>query len=490
MSLLAIQTAGPPAQQPAIAVASAGGGDLFAALVAGLTGADAGPDAAADGKPVPVDRQEAADPATALPDAEALLAMIDTKAESADPAPADDQLRATLPDAAVPAETSDADATPVACGWTPVKAFVPAKPLVALPAKPPTKMPAPVPTEPTEPTGSGGDAVVADARPETAPAASDAEADAPADPPADPAMDPIVPPPAIAAPVMPPPVVDADPVVAVTPPPPTTPASVRTVLPLAVPVTADPVPVAAVAVSEDSVVADSAPVEAKAPPAAVAGQPTSLPRQRAPGAAPTTSAARASSIPASPPRSDAAAAQMLAALVTGDSGDRAETERAGDAFAQALGGIRATLTGAPPRVEPPVAVLRAPPLDTGRAEWIEALVDRIDAQRAEGSRIAHLKLRPDALGGVEVRIRHDGDRIHVAFATETAQARSLLADAAPRLAELADARGLKLGDTGVQQQDRQASDQRRTVPERIPAAPAPAAVAPATDDAGPSGRIA
>lgn len=483
MSLLAIQTAGPPAQQPAIAVASAGGGDLFAALVAGLTGADAGPDAAADGKPLPVDRQEAADPATALPDAEVLLAMIDTKAESADPAPADDQLSATLPDAAVPAETPDVDATPVACGWTPVKAFVPAKPLVAPPAKPPTKMPAPVPTEPTEPTGSGGDAVVADARPETAPAASDAEADAPADP----AMDPIVLPPAIAAPVTPPPVVDADPVVAVTPPPPP---PVRTVLPLAVPVTADPVPVAAVAVPEDSVVADSAPVEAKAPPAAVAGQPTSLPRQQAPGAAPTTSAAPASPIPASPPRSDAAAAQMLAALVTGDSGDRAETERAGDAFAQALGGIRATLTGAPPRVEPPVAVLRAPPLDTGRAEWIEALVDRIDAQRAEGSRIAHLKLRPDALGGVEVRIRHDGDRIHIAFATETAQARSLLADAAPRLAELADARGLKLGDTGVQQQDRQASDQRRTVPERIPAAPAPAAVAPATDDAGPSGRIA
>jgi len=91
-------------------------------------------------------------------------------------------------------------------------------------------------------------------------------------------------------------------------------------------------------------------------------------------------------------------------------------------------------------------------IDTGRTDWIENLVDRIDEVRSHGgSRITQLRLLPDALGTVDVRIEHNGDRVNVHFTADTAQARTLLADATSRLSDLADARGLKLGDTGVQQ---------------------------------------
>ena len=145
--------------------------------------------------------------------------------------------------------------------------------------------------------------------------------------------------------------------------------------------------------------------------------------------------------------------QALAALVRSavddhdEAAPRIEGVRAADASASASpvsSGIRIT---------PPAALPSTAPLDTRRAEWIEALVDRIEEHRTIGNdRVAHIRLSPDSLGGVDVRIRQEGDRIHVSFTTDTAQARTLLTDAAPRLAELADARGLKLGDTGVAHQ--------------------------------------
>lgn len=91
-----------------------------------------------------------------------------------------------------------------------------------------------------------------------------------------------------------------------------------------------------------------------------------------------------------------------------------------------------------------------PPLDLSRDDWAGKMIDRIatlrDAAEAADTRI---RLAPENLGNVDVSIRRDGDRIHVHFAAENAATRQLLADAAPRLAELADARGVKLGQTSV-----------------------------------------
>lgn len=89
-------------------------------------------------------------------------------------------------------------------------------------------------------------------------------------------------------------------------------------------------------------------------------------------------------------------------------------------------------------------------LDMRRQEWMGQMVEHIEALRdAAPMRETRLSLSPEALGKVDVSIRHDGDRIHVHFATETQAARQLITDAQPRLSELAEARGVKLGQTSV-----------------------------------------
>ena len=90
-------------------------------------------------------------------------------------------------------------------------------------------------------------------------------------------------------------------------------------------------------------------------------------------------------------------------------------------------------------------------LDTRRQEWMGKMVEQIEALRDPAPvRETRLSLAPEALGKVDVSIRHDGDRVHVHFATETPAARQLIADAQPRLSELAEARGLKLGQTSFE----------------------------------------
>lgn len=123
-----------------------------------------------------------------------------------------------------------------------------------------------------------------------------------------------------------------------------------------------------------------------------------------------------------------------------------------DAPAAPAAMIFPTAPTAPAPIRESVIGDRPHAIDTDRADWIESLVDRIDEARGHGgSRITQLRLLPDALGTVDVRIEHNGDRVNVHFTADTAQARALLADATSRLSDLADARGLKLGDTGVQQ---------------------------------------
>jgi flagellar hook-length control protein FliK len=90
-------------------------------------------------------------------------------------------------------------------------------------------------------------------------------------------------------------------------------------------------------------------------------------------------------------------------------------------------------------------------LDMRRQEWMGQMVEHIEAMRdASPTRETRLSLSPEGLGKVDVSIRQDGDRIHVHFATETQAARQLIADAQPRLGELAEARGLKLGQTSFE----------------------------------------
>ncbi len=90
------------------------------------------------------------------------------------------------------------------------------------------------------------------------------------------------------------------------------------------------------------------------------------------------------------------------------------------------------------------------PIDTRREDWTRTLIDRIDAvQDVSNARDTRIRLIPDALGKIDVALHRQGDTLHVQFTAEVAATRVLLADAQPRLAELADARGLRLGQAAV-----------------------------------------
>lgn len=89
-------------------------------------------------------------------------------------------------------------------------------------------------------------------------------------------------------------------------------------------------------------------------------------------------------------------------------------------------------------------------LDTADRRWPHAMAEQIERLRdTADAQSTRIRLLPDALGPVDVAVRRDGEQVHVHFATADAQTRQLLADAQPRLAEAAEARGLKLGRTDV-----------------------------------------
>lgn len=134
----------------------------------------------------------------------------------------------------------------------------------------------------------------------------------------------------------------------------------------------------------------------------------------------------------------------------------------------------------------------APVVDTSRADWLQSMIERIGEIRHEGgAREAQIRLAPDALGAVDIRIEQREDRIHVTMTAETAQARALLAEASPRLQDMAEARGLRLTQSSVDagqsqnQQRRQGGDAPGT-----PAAPASARRATDPETARSQDRIA
>lgn len=132
------------------------------------------------------------------------------------------------------------------------------------------------------------------------------------------------------------------------------------------------------------------------------------------------------------------------------------------------------------------------PVDLGRAGWVEAMIERIAEMPQVDRREAQIKLLPDMLGKVEVTLVERDQRVHVTLNAETSQARQMLADAAPRLQELAEARGLRLGQTeiggGTSQDRRPAPDQNQP---QTPLRPRSAQAEQADDRSTPDGdRIA
>lgn len=182
------------------------------------------------------------------------------------------------------------------------------------------------------------------------------------------------------------------------------------------------------------------------------------------------------------PGTVASAAQVFGAAIQAAAQRRDEPRRRDDTTLLAPLAAAGTVHALAPTVD-----VQAP-LDMRQERWPSAMIERIDILRdAANATDTRIRLIPDALGTIDVSVRRDGDTVHVHFAAEQAATRTLLQDAQPRLAELADARGLKLSQssvdtgTGQQQQQRAATPHQPSAPARARAGTATAADTDPTD---------
>jgi hypothetical protein len=216
--------------------------------------------------------------------------------------------------------------------------------------------------------------------------------------------------------------------------------------------------------------------------------------QLQPQVQPQPQAAAPASLPNSftlPPDVARDIAQLVKAAV-GERDDRASSDGHDSAQLPASAAPAHQIASSQPApLHPSFAPVHRPIVDTGRAEWMQAMIDRIaEMPQAEGgNRDAQIRLVPDALGPVDVKIEQRQDRLHVTLNAETPQARLLLSDAAPKLHELAEARGIRFAQTGFGSAD---SHDRRHAPDQQPAPPSqprPAAPGSATPDSQPDGDL-
>jgi flagellar hook-length control protein FliK len=108
---------------------------------------------------------------------------------------------------------------------------------------------------------------------------------------------------------------------------------------------------------------------------------------------------------------------------------------------------------------------------------MQAMIERIgDIAQSDARREAQIKLLPSALGALEVKIVQRDEQMHVTLTSDNAQARQLLSDAAPRLQELAEARGLRFAQAdigGGQPQDRRTPAEQQAQTPLRPTSAAP-----------------
>jgi len=89
-------------------------------------------------------------------------------------------------------------------------------------------------------------------------------------------------------------------------------------------------------------------------------------------------------------------------------------------------------------------------LDPRHDRGLHGMIDHIEMLRDDANaRDTRIRLTPDALGTVDVALRRDGDAVHVRFSSANEATRLVLGDAQPRLAALAEARGVRLAGSSI-----------------------------------------
>lgn len=186
----------------------------------------------------------------------------------------------------------------------------------------------------------------------------------------------------------------------------------------------------------------------------------------------------------------APAQQLFAAAIHAATSEIVADKPVRDPAADPLAQPVALATPTAPIAAPAAGGAQDAALDMRHERWPHAMIDRIEGLRDAADAVStRIRLVPDALGGIDVSVSRDGDTVHVQFQAEQAATRALLADAQPKLAEIAGERGLRLGDTSVTGgganmtggNDRPPMPQPQPAP--LPTSPAPAVSSAAEADA-------
>ena len=195
---------------------------------------------------------------------------------------------------------------------------------------------------------------------------------------------------------------------------------------------------------------------------------TDAPRWATPDTAPVTLAAAQPDVVQPQPGTVASAAMVFGAAIQAATKKRDEPDTPAAPSDTPLTPVGATATH-----EIKVADAQQAPLDMRQDRWPHAMIERIEMLRDAADAVdTRIRLVPDALGAIDVSVKTEGDTVRVHFNAEQAATRTLLADAQPRLAELAEARGLKLSqgslaDSGAQQQRAHAAPQTPNRPASV-----------------------
>ncbi len=85
----------------------------------------------------------------------------------------------------------------------------------------------------------------------------------------------------------------------------------------------------------------------------------------------------------------------------------------------------------------------------GNAQWADELGARLTTMTEQGRQAASLRLSPEHLGPLEIRIAIRDDQASVWFGAAHADTRAAIEHALPRLREMFEAQGMSLTDAGV-----------------------------------------
>lgn len=85
----------------------------------------------------------------------------------------------------------------------------------------------------------------------------------------------------------------------------------------------------------------------------------------------------------------------------------------------------------------------------GSAQWADEIGSRMTMMVEQGKHTASLRLSPEHLGPLEVRITMNGDQASVQFGAANVDTRNAIENALPRLREMFASQGLSLADANV-----------------------------------------